>query len=72
MLLKYPTDCCSVMRGLWYLEADWQPIDEEDSERLEDEHLFKFEGQNQSLEVFTHKGVIQGNEVYNFDCLNKQ
>ena len=52
-------EVAQVMRGLWYLEADWQPIEEEDSEKLEEEHLLKFENQKHAPEAAT-KGSIQG------------
>jgi hypothetical protein len=33
-----------VLRGLWFYDQSWEPLDEEMSERIELEHIHKFNG----------------------------
>ena len=35
----------SIMRGTWFFESTWQPVDESYASEIEDEHLREFHGQ---------------------------
>ncbi|XP_061437114.1 phospholipase DDHD1-like isoform X4 [Lethenteron reissneri] len=35
----------AVMRGQWFVDGTWQPLEEEDSDLIETEHLARFRGQ---------------------------
>ncbi|MEE6493613.1 hypothetical protein FKM82_016902 [Ascaphus truei] len=39
------TDKIPVMRGQWFIDGTWQPLDEEESNLIEQEHLSCFRGQ---------------------------
>ena len=38
-------DTADVIRGVWFYEDTWQPLDEETAVHIESEHLSKFFGQ---------------------------
>ncbi|XP_075471237.1 phospholipase DDHD1 isoform X3 [Ascaphus truei] len=59
------TDKIPVMRGQWFIDGTWQPLDEEESNLIEQEHLSCFRGQRMQdtfdLEVakpVDHKDVV--------------
>ncbi|XP_069594678.1 phospholipase DDHD1 isoform X1 [Ranitomeya imitator] len=59
------SDKIPVMRGQWFIDGTWQPLDEDESNLIEQEHLACFRGQqmhdNFDLEVakpVDHKDVI--------------
>ncbi|KAM4690799.1 phospholipase DDHD1 [Rhinophrynus dorsalis] len=39
------TDKIPVMRGQWFIDGTWQPLEEEESNLIEQEHLARFRGQ---------------------------
>uniref|UniRef100_UPI00398F1E10 phospholipase DDHD1b isoform X2 n=1 Tax=Pristiophorus japonicus TaxID=55135 RepID=UPI00398F1E10 len=41
----YQSDKILVMRGQWFIDGTWQPLEEEDSDLIEAEHLKRFRGQ---------------------------
>ncbi|XP_060684419.1 phospholipase DDHD1b isoform X1 [Hemiscyllium ocellatum] len=41
----YQPDKIVVMRGQWFVDGTWQPLEEEDSNLIEAEHLKRFRGQ---------------------------
>ncbi|GCB69955.1 hypothetical protein scyTo_0005579 [Scyliorhinus torazame] len=41
----YQSDNIIVMRGQWFVDGTWQPLEEEDSDLIEAEHLKRFRGQ---------------------------
>ncbi|XP_078418736.1 LOW QUALITY PROTEIN: phospholipase DDHD1b [Cetorhinus maximus] len=41
----YQPDMIVVMRGQWFVDGTWQPLEEEDSDLIEAEHLKRFRGQ---------------------------
>uniref|UniRef100_A0A8C0B5Y0 DDHD domain containing 1 n=1 Tax=Buteo japonicus TaxID=224669 RepID=A0A8C0B5Y0_9AVES len=44
----FPLICCQfipVMRGQWFIDGTWQPLEEEESNLIEQEHLNRFKGQ---------------------------
>ncbi|XP_038634996.1 phospholipase DDHD1b isoform X2 [Scyliorhinus canicula] len=41
----YQSDNIIVMRGQWFIDGTWQPLEEEDSDLIEAEHLKRFRGQ---------------------------
>ncbi|KAG8449203.1 hypothetical protein GDO86_016029 [Hymenochirus boettgeri] len=60
------TDKIPVMRGQWFVDGTWQPLDEEESNLIEQEHLRCFRGQQmqESLDMeiakpIDHKDAIQ-------------
>ncbi|XP_015270997.1 PREDICTED: phospholipase DDHD1 [Gekko japonicus] len=40
-----PTEKIPVMRGQWFIDGTWQPLEEEESNLIEQEHLSCFKGQ---------------------------
>ncbi|NXX10209.1 DDHD1 Phospholipase, partial [Podargus strigoides] len=40
-----PTEKIPVMRGQWFIDGTWQPLEEEESNLIEQEHLNRFKGQ---------------------------
>lgn len=44
--LFWSGDTADVIRGVWFYEDTWQPLDEETAVHIESEHLAKFFGQN--------------------------
>ncbi|XP_063295472.1 phospholipase DDHD1 isoform X2 [Pelobates fuscus] len=59
------TDKIPVMRGQWFIDGTWQPLDEEESNLIEQEHLNCFRGQqmhnNFDLEIANpvdHKDAV--------------
>ncbi|XP_044127864.1 phospholipase DDHD1-like isoform X2 [Bufo gargarizans] len=59
------SDKIPVMRGQWFIDGTWQPLDEDESNQIEQEHLACFRGQKMhdhfDLEVakpVDHKDVI--------------
>ncbi|XP_043929501.1 phospholipase DDHD1 [Protopterus annectens] len=41
----HQSDTIPVMRGQWFIDGTWQPLEEEDSDLIEQEHLSCFKGQ---------------------------
>lgn len=39
------TEKIPVMRGQWFIDGTWQPLEEEESNLIEQEHLNRFKGQ---------------------------
>ncbi|RLV98288.1 hypothetical protein DV515_00010929 [Chloebia gouldiae] len=42
---KSETEKIPVMRGQWFIDGTWQPLEEEESNLIEQEHLNRFKGQ---------------------------
>lgn len=38
-------DCIPVMRGQWFIDGTWTPMEEDESDLIEKEHLMCFRGQ---------------------------
>lgn len=45
MLFFLETEKIPVMRGQWFIDGTWQPLEEEESNLIEQEHLNRFKGQ---------------------------
>ena len=60
MFLKDQT--CAVMRGSWFIDESWDPIDEAYANEIESAHLTKFEHQKCEEEESTEvtKGPVPG------------
>ncbi|NXJ79919.1 DDHD1 Phospholipase, partial [Trogon melanurus] len=58
------TEKIPVMRGQWFIDGTWQPLEEEESDLIEREHLNRFKGQQleESFEMEVSKPV-DGKEV---------
>ena len=39
-------DCIPVMRGMWFIDGTWLPLEEDESDLIELEHLTSFRGQH--------------------------
>ncbi|XP_032919467.1 phospholipase DDHD1 [Catharus ustulatus] len=53
------TEKIPVMRGQWFIDGTWQPLEEEESNLIEQEHLNRFKGQQlqESLDMEISKPV---------------
>ncbi|XP_056151935.1 phospholipase DDHD1 isoform X2 [Lampris incognitus] len=51
-------DCIPVMRGQWFIDGTWLPLDEEESDLIEQEHLNCFRGQ-QMQDTFKSDAVVK-------------
>ncbi|NXG86992.1 DDHD1 Phospholipase, partial [Stercorarius parasiticus] len=53
------TEKIPVMRGQWFIDGTWQPLEEEESNLIEQEHLNRFKGQQlqESFDVEVSKPV---------------
>ncbi|KAM6074271.1 phospholipase DDHD1 isoform 2-T2 [Chlamydotis macqueenii] len=58
------TEKIPVMRGQWFIDGTWQPLEEEESNLIEQEHLNRFKGQQlqESFDMEVSKPV-DGKEV---------
>ncbi|KAM6130831.1 LOW QUALITY PROTEIN: phospholipase DDHD1 [Pterocles gutturalis] len=58
------TEKIPVMRGQWFIDGTWQPLEEEESNLIEQEHLHRFKGQQlqESFDMEVSKPV-DGKEV---------
>ena len=45
ILCSTEQDSIPVMRGQWFIDGTWLPLDEEESDLIELEHLSRFRGQ---------------------------
>ena len=56
----------SVMRGTWFVDGTWQPLDEGYANQIETEHLAKFENQKipDSDTTEPTKGPVEGTHNY--------
>ncbi|KAM5241755.1 phospholipase DDHD1 isoform 5-T5 [Hipposideros larvatus] len=71
-------DKIPVMRGQWFIDGTWQPLEEEESNLIEQEHLRSFRGQQmqESFDIEVSKS-IDGKEVvyhlppFSLPCLFK-
>ncbi|XP_027313874.3 phospholipase DDHD1 isoform X3 [Anas platyrhynchos] len=59
------TEKIPVMRGQWFIDGTWQPLEEEESNLIEQEHLNRFRGQQlqESFDMEVSKPV-DGKEVH--------
>lgn len=44
-LVPTEQDCIPVMRGQWFIDGTWTPMEEDESDLIEREHLMCFRGQ---------------------------
>uniref|UniRef100_A0A8C3ICE3 DDHD domain containing 1 n=1 Tax=Chrysemys picta bellii TaxID=8478 RepID=A0A8C3ICE3_CHRPI len=70
-LLLYPppkTDKIPVMRGQWFIDGTWQPLEEEESNLIEQEHLSCFKGQQmqENFDMEVSKPVDGKEAVHSF------
>nr|XP_006811963.1 PREDICTED: phospholipase DDHD1-like [Saccoglossus kowalevskii] len=58
--IYWEAEAVDVMRGTWFVDGTWQPIDESMAEELEESHLEKFRGQNKNEppETLNIKGKV--------------
>ncbi|XP_066854721.1 phospholipase DDHD1 isoform X2 [Anser cygnoides] len=61
---RQETEKIPVMRGQWFIDGTWQPLEEEESNLIEQEHLNRFRGQQlqESFDMEVSKPV-DGKEV---------
>ncbi|XP_047623318.1 phospholipase DDHD1 isoform X2 [Phacochoerus africanus] len=60
------SDKIPVMRGQWFIDGTWQPLEEEESNLIEQEHLSCFRGQQmqESFDIDVSKPIDGKNVVY--------
>ena len=53
------SDKIPVMRGQWFIDGTWQPLEEEESNLIEQEHLSRFRGQQmqESFDIEVSKPI---------------
>ncbi|XP_036163333.1 phospholipase DDHD1 isoform X9 [Myotis myotis] len=61
-------DKIPVMRGQWFIDGTWQPLEEEESNLIEQEHLSCFRGQQiqESFEMDVSKSIDGKDAVHSF------
>uniref|UniRef100_A0A8C6DL26 DDHD domain containing 1 n=1 Tax=Moschus moschiferus TaxID=68415 RepID=A0A8C6DL26_MOSMO len=60
------SDKIPVMRGQWFIDGTWQPLEEEESNLIEQEHLSRFRGQQmqESFDIEVSKPIDGKDVVY--------
>ena len=53
-------DESTIVRGLWFEEGSWQPLDEAFAERIEEEHMTHFKGMKIEAATDLVKGLKPG------------
>ncbi|KAB0395346.1 hypothetical protein E2I00_014939 [Balaenoptera physalus] len=55
----FKSDKIPVMRGQWFIDGTWQPLEEEESNLIEQEHLSRFRGQQmqESFDIEVSKPI---------------
>ncbi|KAM5241756.1 phospholipase DDHD1 isoform 6-T6 [Hipposideros larvatus] len=61
-------DKIPVMRGQWFIDGTWQPLEEEESNLIEQEHLRSFRGQQmqESFDIEVSKSIDGKEAVHSF------
>ncbi|XP_053450811.1 phospholipase DDHD1 isoform X2 [Nycticebus coucang] len=59
-------DKIPVMRGQWFIDGTWQPLEEEESNLIEQEHLSRFRGQQmeENFDIEVSKSIDGKDVVY--------
>lgn len=62
------SDKIPVMRGQWFIDGTWQPLEEEESNLIEQEHLSCFRGQQmqESFDIDVSKPIDGKNAIHSF------
>ena len=53
-------DCCDIMRGIWFFDSSWMPLEATVAEEIEKEHLVKFKGKKIEESVASDSGKSPG------------
>ena len=58
------------MRGTWFKDSSWHPVEESVGEEIEREHLVKFKGQTiqDTAQLESGKGPFPGKLILFFFC----
>ncbi|XP_068821568.1 phospholipase DDHD1 isoform X2 [Capricornis sumatraensis] len=62
------SDKIPVMRGQWFIDGTWQPLEEEESNLIEQEHLSRFRGQQmqESFDIEVSKPIDGKDAIHSF------
>ncbi|XP_036113272.1 phospholipase DDHD1 isoform X5 [Molossus molossus] len=62
------SDKIPVMRGQWFIDGTWQPLEEEESNLIEQEHLSCFRGQQiqESFDIEVSKSIDGKDAIHSF------
>ncbi|XP_029807375.1 phospholipase DDHD1 isoform X5 [Suricata suricatta] len=62
------TDKIPVMRGQWFIDGTWQPLEEEESNLIEQEHLSCFRGQRmqENFDIEVSKSIDGKDAIHSF------
>ncbi|XP_053450814.1 phospholipase DDHD1 isoform X5 [Nycticebus coucang] len=61
-------DKIPVMRGQWFIDGTWQPLEEEESNLIEQEHLSRFRGQQmeENFDIEVSKSIDGKDAIHSF------
>ncbi|XP_008565158.1 PREDICTED: phospholipase DDHD1 isoform X2 [Galeopterus variegatus] len=61
-------DKIPVMRGQWFIDGTWQPLEEEESNLIEQEHLSRFRGQQmqETFDIEVSKSIDGKDAIHSF------
>ncbi|XP_008060424.1 phospholipase DDHD1 isoform X2 [Carlito syrichta] len=61
-------DKIPVMRGQWFIDGTWQPLEEEESNLIEQEHLSRFKGQQmqENFDIEVSKPIDGKDAIHSF------
>uniref|UniRef100_H0XQP7 DDHD domain-containing protein n=1 Tax=Otolemur garnettii TaxID=30611 RepID=H0XQP7_OTOGA len=61
-------DKIPVMRGQWFIDGTWQPLEEEESNLIEQEHLSRFRGRQmeENFDIEVSKSIDGKNAIHSF------
>nr|XP_031309610.1 phospholipase DDHD1 isoform X6 [Camelus dromedarius] len=65
---KGEADKIPVMRGQWFIDGTWQPLEEEESNKIEQEHLSCFRGQQmqENFDIEVSKPIDGKDAIHSF------